>query len=140
MSVRTFTMPRSLDESLASPKPAVSDTHLSSPKGYDNNSHADTVREQPPSDKKDIKSGITYAAQDKLPKLPIPDLQSTCKKYIEALRPLQSHREHQETTAAVREFLENEGPDLNERLKKYATGKTSYIEQFCRSPILIGQV
>lgn len=77
------------------------------------------------------KPGITYAAQEKLPKLPIPELESTCKKYLEALKPLQSAREHQDTIAAVDEFKKRDGPDLQERLKKYATGKSSYIEQFC---------
>jgi hypothetical protein len=30
-------------------------------------------------------------------------------------------------------LLSNDGPDLQEKLKSYAQGKTSYIEQFCRS-------
>ena len=77
------------------------------------------------------KAGITFAAQDRLPKLPIPELDSTCIKYLNALKPLQGHREHEETAIAVQEFLKNEGPELQARLKKYATGKTSYIEQFC---------
>ncbi|KAI9845274.1 MAG: hypothetical protein M1838_001821 [Thelocarpon superellum] len=76
------------------------------------------------------KPGITFAAQDRLPKLPIPDLKNTCQQYLEALRPLQNDREHEETQAAVREFLRSEGPLLQERLKKYSTGKSSYIEQF----------
>ncbi|KAG6123476.1 hypothetical protein E4U13_005963 [Claviceps humidiphila] len=74
--------------------------------------------------------GITFAAQDKLPKLPIPHLASTCDKYLEALRPLQSPRERAETEHAVKDFLSTDGPDLQEKLKKYARGKTSYIEQF----------
>ncbi|RAL61554.1 hypothetical protein DID88_009593 [Monilinia fructigena] len=74
--------------------------------------------------------GITFAAQEKLPKLPIPELGSTMTKYLAALKPLQSPREHAETKQAVEEFLKNDGPELNERLKKYATGKTNYIEQF----------
>ncbi|KAG5943269.1 hypothetical protein E4U60_006779 [Claviceps pazoutovae] len=74
--------------------------------------------------------GITFAAQDKLPKLPIPHLASTCDKYLEALKPLQSPRERAETEHAVRDFLSTDGPDLQEKLKKYARGKTSYIEQF----------
>lgn len=77
--------------------------------------------------------GITFAAQDKLPKLPIPELASTCQRYIDALRPLQSARERAETQIAVREFLQQDGPDLQEKLKSYAQGKTSYIEQFCKS-------
>ena len=78
------------------------------------------------------KAKVTFASQDKLPKLPIPDLGSTCDKYLNALKPLQSSREHQDTVNAVHEFVENEGTELNERLKKYATGRTSYIEQFCK--------
>jgi len=74
--------------------------------------------------------GITYAAQDKLPRLPIPDLESSTKKYLAALAPLQSSREHDETRAAVRDFVENEGKELQEKLKLYAQGKSSYIEQF----------
>lgn len=79
------------------------------------------------------KKGITFAHQDSLPKLPIPDLESTCRKYLESLAPLQSPREHEETKAAVHEFLKTDGPELQERLKKYASSKTSYIEQFCTS-------
>ena len=76
------------------------------------------------------KPGITYAAQDKLPKLPIPDLESSTSKYLESLVPLQTSREQDETRAAVREFLQHEGQDLQDKLKKYASNKTSYIEQF----------
>lgn len=75
--------------------------------------------------------GITFAHQDSLPKLPIPDLESTCRKYLEALYPLQTPREHEETKAAVQDFLRTDGPQLQEKLKKYASSKTSYIEQFC---------
>lgn len=78
-------------------------------------------------------AGITFAAQDKLPKLPIPELDSSAKKYLSALEPLQTPREHEDTKAAVQEFLRAEGPDLQEKLTKYATGKSSYIEQFCES-------
>lgn len=77
------------------------------------------------------KPGITYAAQEKLPKLPIPDLESSCKKYLEALRPLLSSKEHENTERAVQDFLRGEGPELQDRLKKYAADKPSYIEQFC---------
>lgn len=77
--------------------------------------------------------GVTFAAQDKLPKLPIPDLEATCKKYLAALEPLQNAREHHETERAVAEFLRTDGPELQEKLKQYATGRSSYIEQFCKS-------
>lgn len=79
------------------------------------------------------KGGITFAHQDKLPKLPIPELESTCQKYLSSLKPLQTHREHAETRRAIQEFLQTDGPELHEKLKKYDEGQTSYIEQFCKS-------
>lgn len=79
-----------------------------------------------------VKPGVTFAAQDKLPKLPIPELDATCKKYLDALEPLQSSREHRDSEMAVQEFLKGEGPELQDRLRKYSSGKSSYIEQFCK--------
>ena len=79
------------------------------------------------------KQGLTFANQDSLPKLPVPDLESTCKKYLEALSALQTPREQEETRAAVQDFLKSDGPILQEKLKNYASSKTSYIEQFCMS-------
>lgn len=78
------------------------------------------------------KGGVTYAHQDELPKLPIPALEQTCQRYLSSLRPLQGPREHQDTRNAVQEFLNNEGPELDAKLRAYAEGKTSYIEQFCK--------
>merc|ERR1711981_643884 len=73
---------------------------------------------------------ITFAAQDRLPKLPIPELESSLTKYVAALNPLQSAKEHRETEAAVKEFLRSDGPKLQEKLKEYAKGRANYIEQF----------
>lgn len=81
------------------------------------------------------KGGITFAHQEKLPKLPIPDLEKSCQRYLAALKPLQSPREHSDTKQAVQEFLRNEGPELQAKLKQYAEGRSSYIEQFCRTAL-----
>ena len=75
--------------------------------------------------------GLTFANQDSLPKLPIPDLEDTCRRHVESLAALQTAREHKDTKAAVDEFLRTDGPALQEKLKNYATSKTSFIEQFC---------
>ena len=77
------------------------------------------------------KPGITFAAQEKLPKLPIPDLEATCERYLTSLDPLQTAREHHDSKKAVEEFLRTDGPGLQDKLKQYATGQSSYIEQFC---------
>ncbi|KAK3387147.1 Choline/Carnitine o-acyltransferase-domain-containing protein [Podospora didyma] len=132
--VRIFTLPRPLGETLAVPdqtpppaprsvqypqipKPTISPTLRA-------RQYAMSTYEDKP------KGGVTFSHQDKLPKLPIPDLDSTCQRYLTVLKPLQSSREHAETRHAVQEFLTGEGPELNEKLKKYAEGRTSYIEQF----------
>ncbi|KAL8789595.1 MAG: hypothetical protein Q9213_001031 [Squamulea squamosa] len=129
MPVRTFTMPKSLNESLADQQPPNSDTDRSSLNGV-KEAYSASEREPLAESGPKEKPGITYAAQEKLPKLPIPELEDTCRKYQAALKPLQSQREQDDTAAAVREFLKSDGPELQARLKKYATGRTSYIEQF----------
>lgn len=84
------------------------------------------------------KKGLTFANQDSLPKLPIPDLEDTCKRYLESLSALQTPREQEESKAAVYDFLKTDGPVLQEKLKNYASSKTSYIEQFCTfDPLLL---
>ena len=136
MPVRTITMPRSLDEALAGSygAPNVPERD-SAPGSMANSMVSDLSSSKGPQAASSAKatSGGTFASQDKLPKLPIPELESSCKKYLDALKPLQSSREHEETIAAVQDFLRKDGPELQARLKKYATGKTSYIEQFCTS-------
>ncbi|KAJ7490953.1 acyltransferase ChoActase/COT/CPT [Mycena latifolia] len=72
----------------------------------------------------------TFAAQDKLPKLPIPPLEDTCQRYLGALKALQNEHEHEVTTAAVKEFLEKDGPRIQEVLLKWSEDKDSYIEEF----------
>ncbi|RKK29354.1 putative mitochondrial carnitine O-acetyltransferase [Fusarium oxysporum] len=142
--VRTFTPPQPLGDRLSdptsAPKPAGSTVPRTLP---DIPELAQPRRNSPPrlsgdytrvpmanynESRKD--GGITFSGQDKLPKLPIPELEATCKRYLEALKPLQTAREHAETQHAVNEFLKSDGPELQEKLKAYAQGKTSYIEQF----------
>ena len=50
-------------------------------------------------------TGITFAQQDQLQKLPIPPLEDTIKNYLEVLKPLQTPREHQNTEEAAKIFL-----------------------------------
>ena len=131
-SVRTFTMPKSLNESLAQQPQTASDSDRSL-EGAKKVTEGFTKDQKEPlaSNQPHHKQGITFAAQERLPKLPIPNLESSTTKYLAALKPLQTPREYAETQQAVDEFLKSEGPELQERLKKYANGKTSYIEQFC---------
>lgn len=76
-------------------------------------------------------SGITFAAQHKLPKLPLPSLESSCKRYLEALKPLQSIQEQEASAAAVRNFVCEEGPILQAQLREYDASHANYFEHFC---------
>lgn len=133
MTVRSFKLPSSLNESIANLQTTMTDTGRANGGQQFTASQKEPLAHHGPM----IQPGITFAAQDKLPKLPIPELESTLEKYKEALKPLQSKREQGDTASAVQGFLRGEGPELQSRLQKYATGKTSYIEQFCAYPLNI---
>jgi carnitine O-acetyltransferase len=66
-----------------------------------------------------------------LPKLPLPKLEDTCKRYLRALEALQDEEEHERTKSVVKEFLESgEGEKWQKKLEEYNSGVDSYIEEF----------
>lgn len=65
----------------------------------------------------------TFARQHELPRLPIPSLEETCRRYLNALEGLQDSKEHARTKVSVEDFLRNDGPKWQERLLKYAEDK-----------------
>ena len=81
-------------------------------------------------------SGVTFVAQHKLPKQPLPLLESSCKRYLEALKPLQSAQEQEASAAAVQNFVQGEGRILQAQLEEYDHSHANYFEHFCeaRSP------
>lgn len=140
-------MPKSLGETLAAPIPSslvprsipdiqdpprsVRENGTSAPKvELAQQKNMNRIQKSLNMDDKPKEGGVTFASQDKLPRLPIPELEPTCARYLAALKPLQTTREHAETRIAVNEFLKQDGPELQEKLKRYAAGKSSYIEQF----------
>ena len=138
MAVRTFTQPSSLDGTLASQTPDMSTSEIngsirSDASARDSQASFPSEARNPLAHHTNPTSGpgITFAHQEKLPKLPIPSLESSCQKYLAALKPLQSPREHNDTVLAIQDFLRSDGPVLQEKLKKYASGRANYIEQFC---------
>ena len=72
-------------------------------------------------------SNRTLAFQDKLPKLPIPSLEDTCNRYLRALEALQDEKDHENTKAAVKQFLETDGPVLHGILGEYAKDKARFV-------------
>ena len=77
-------------------------------------------------------SGITFAAQHKLPKQPLPSLESSCRRYLDAVSPLQNQEEHAATKEAVQHFVEGEGRLLQAQLEQYDQSHVNYFEQFCK--------
>lgn len=66
-----------------------------------------------------------------LPKLPLPKLEDTCKRYLRALEALQDEEEHERTKGVVKGFLESgEGDKWQNKLEEYNSGVDSYIEEF----------
>jgi Choline/Carnitine o-acyltransferase len=79
----------------------------------------------------------TYAAQAKLPRLPIPTLGETMGKFPHVVAAiLSSESEMQETQRLCQDFMENDGPVLQEALIEYEKQGVeagllgSYVEEF----------
>ncbi|XP_017882802.1 carnitine O-palmitoyltransferase 2, mitochondrial-like isoform X1 [Ceratina calcarata] len=69
--------------------------------------------------------------QPSLPRLPIPKLEDTCKRYLSAQKPLLSEDQFKKTTIYVNEFLSKDGTELQRRLieKNAKNVHTSYISK-----------
>jgi len=150
MAIRKFLKPSSLDSKLAPPvnyTPYTNDTtpdpqqekHTTSPPTAvaavtpaTTETTAATAATAMAKTEETKTVGVTYSFQEDLPSLPIPELEETCKRYLDSLRPLQSAKEFADSQVAVKEFLKYDGPKLQKSLKEYAEGKANYIEQFCK--------
>ena len=76
------------------------------------------------------KDGVTFRAQHKLPKLPLPSLESSCSRYLKALEPLSTQEELEASSAAVKNFLGREGPVLQAQLEAYNAQQDNWFENF----------
>lgn len=130
LAVRYFTAPTPLGHAMESDKSITSEPQAHTV--MKPNISPDQPKSEVAELHKPKTEGLTFANQDSLPKLPIPELEDTCRRHLESLAALQTAREHKDTKAAVDEFLGADGPALQEKLKTYASSKTSFIEQFCK--------
>jgi carnitine O-acetyltransferase len=70
----------------------------------------------------------TWAHQCHLPKLPIPPLEDTCRRYLTALKGLQDKGEHENTVKAVEAFLHaGDGLRVQEMLLEYSKDKSRCV-------------
>ncbi|XP_014488998.1 PREDICTED: carnitine O-palmitoyltransferase 2, mitochondrial-like [Dinoponera quadriceps] len=73
----------------------------------------------------------TLHFQASLPRLPIPKLEDTCRRYIDAQKPLLDDKKLQNTSSCVSKFLANEGQSLQKQLlhNNAENSHTSYISE-----------
>uniref|UniRef100_A0A182JUM5 Choline/carnitine acyltransferase domain-containing protein n=1 Tax=Anopheles christyi TaxID=43041 RepID=A0A182JUM5_9DIPT len=69
--------------------------------------------------------------QPSLPRLPIPELEKTCARYLAAQQPLLSSDAFERTKEIVNQFSQQDGPKLQALLKEFdaANKHTSYISE-----------
>jgi hypothetical protein len=81
---------------------------------------------------------LTWGHQCHLPKLPIPPLEDTCRRYLTALKGLQDEGEHEITIKAVEAFLHGDGPRVQEMLLEYSKDKSRCARVSCNPEVLFG--
>ncbi|KAL2084173.1 hypothetical protein ACEWY4_019691 [Coilia grayii] len=72
----------------------------------------------------------TFQYQNTLPPLPVPSLEGTLKKYLDAVRPFTSEAEFQKTAAIVKRFGEGIGRDLHQKLLQRAKSRRNWLEDW----------
>lgn len=84
----------------------------------------------------------TIANPPSLPRLPLPTLEDTCKRYLKSVAPLLHPSELEVTKKNVQDLLVNSGPKLHAELEKLASGSgypESFIEGFWDDMYLNGR-
>ncbi|CAI4047744.1 hypothetical protein SKDZ_13G0940 [Saccharomyces kudriavzevii ZP591] len=75
--------------------------------------------------------GNTFAKQQDLPALPVPELDSTLNKYLQTIRPFCNDVETLERQRLLcKDFSEHMGPVLQNQLKEYARDKRNWMSKF----------
>ncbi|EJS42473.1 cat2p [Saccharomyces arboricola H-6] len=75
--------------------------------------------------------GATFAKQQDLPPLPVPELNSTLNKYLQTIRPFCNSVETFERQQLLcKDFSEHMGPILQDRLKEYSSDKRNWMSKF----------
>ncbi|XP_037532221.1 peroxisomal carnitine O-octanoyltransferase [Nematolebias whitei] len=72
----------------------------------------------------------TFQYQNVLPDLPVPTLESSLSKYLDAVRPFASEKEFKSTVDIVRKFKEGVGKDLHQKLLQRAKSKRNWLEEW----------
>ncbi|XP_012576548.1 PREDICTED: peroxisomal carnitine O-octanoyltransferase isoform X2 [Condylura cristata] len=72
----------------------------------------------------------TFQYQDSLPSLPVPPLEESLKKYLEAVKPFANEEEYKKTAEIVQTFQNGIGEILHQKLLERAKGKRNWLEEW----------
>nr|XP_046188407.1 peroxisomal carnitine O-octanoyltransferase-like isoform X3 [Oncorhynchus gorbuscha] len=72
----------------------------------------------------------TFQYQHSLPPLPVPSLEGSLAKYLDAVRPFATEEEYQVTAAVVKRFGEGIGKDLHQKLLQRARTRRNWLEDW----------
>ncbi|XP_068611832.1 peroxisomal carnitine O-octanoyltransferase [Brachionichthys hirsutus] len=72
----------------------------------------------------------TFQYQNSLPPLPVPSLENSLSKYLDAVRPFASEEEFKATADTVRRFQEGVGKELHKKLLQRAKTKKNWLEEW----------
>eukprot|EP00668_Euglena_longa_P018525 GGOE01023103.1.p1 GENE.GGOE01023103.1~~GGOE01023103.1.p1 ORF type:complete len:868 (+),score=209.13 GGOE01023103.1:33-2606(+) len=73
---------------------------------------------------------LLYTYQGVLPKLPVPTLEATCKKYLASVKPLLSETEFLEVTRKSEHFQQHEGRRLQQFLQLRSWTSDNYVSEW----------
>ncbi|CAL1534831.1 unnamed protein product [Lymnaea stagnalis] len=77
-----------------------------------------------------IPKGRTFSVQYSLPKLPVPPLEQTLRKYLETCQPLLTEDQYMATEEIVKRFQSKEGPTLQKLLEERALNHTNWLSDW----------
>ncbi|XP_072348341.1 carnitine O-palmitoyltransferase 1, liver isoform-like isoform X3 [Scyliorhinus torazame] len=88
---------------------------------------------------------MLYSFQNSLPRLPVPSINDTLRRFLESVRPLMNDEDFRRTKALAKDFERNLGPRLQWYLKLKSWWATNYVsdwwEQYVylqgREPIMV---
>ena len=86
-----------------------------------------------------LSGSLTFAAQSKLPQLPVPELRDTLSRLKESLKPIAwSESEYASVAKKIDAFERGKGPELQERLLQRASTRQHWLEEWWDDAAYLG--
>uniref|UniRef100_A0A3Q4BRH3 carnitine O-palmitoyltransferase n=1 Tax=Mola mola TaxID=94237 RepID=A0A3Q4BRH3_MOLML len=73
---------------------------------------------------------MLYSFQSSLPRLPVPTVKDTCKRYLESVRPLMDDEKYERMKGLTKDFERNLGPRLQWYLKLKSWWASNYVSDW----------